>query len=79
MKMTPRKVRLWTLIAMVTGFLVCVLGFFLDGNLVIGIGVLIMMGAVVFNFVFCRCPYCGKSLDRYVGNYCPRCGEKLDE
>ena len=45
----------------------------------IALGVAAAIAGVVQAMFFCRCPYCGESLEIRGGlpNYCPVCGKKL--
>ncbi len=44
------------------------------------IGVAAVVIWVILDYIFDRCPHCGKSLNLWVpGKYCPHCGKKLEE
>ena len=40
-------------------------------------GLLAFVAVVLVDFVFKRCPHCGKHLGRDSGIFCPFCGKKL--
>ena len=41
-------------------------------------GLVILAASLVIDFVFHRCPHCGRFLDRnYWGEYCQHCGRSL--
>jgi hypothetical protein len=66
-------------ILLVVGILTADLGGYYAGNVGFIVGVVIMVCAPIFYFIFNRCPNCGKYLGRARGKYCQHCGEKLDE
>lgn len=40
-------------------------------------GLLAFVAVVLVDFIFKRCPHCGKYLGRGSGIFCPHCGKKL--
>jgi len=40
-------------------------------------GLLAFVAVVLVDFIFKRCPHCGKHLGRDSGIFCPHCGQKL--
>ncbi len=55
------------------------LGALLELGAMMALGVAAAIAGVVQAMFFCRCPYCGESLEIRGGlpNYCPVCGKKL--
>lgn len=57
------------------------LGFCSDLNvslIVLLVGLLVLVGTIIFMAVFLRCPYCGGSVRlMYRGHYCQHCGRYL--
>lgn len=46
---------------------------------VVSVGLLLLVGGVVWGGVGIRCPHCGAPLFRnYFKPYCPHCGKELD-
>lgn len=46
--------------------------------IMLGIGIICMVGTVVFRIKFCRCPNCDKYIFRCVNHQCPFCQNYLD-
>lgn len=74
----PKKVRaiMWLIFAL--GILAAGAGISLQWDPLCYLGILVMLGGVVFHLIFYRCPHCGKFLDRSTGDYCPYCGQRVN-
>ena len=64
------------------GVIVAVVGYFLSGALkqiLPWVGLLMVIGAIVFRFTMVRCPHCGNLLteSKTIPDKCPKCGEEL--
>ena len=46
--------------------------------IMLGIGIICMVGTVVFRIKFCRCPNCDKYIFHCVNHQCPFCQNYLD-
>ena len=64
----------WCLI--VVGLIVGGIGALTENSAIIIAGVAVLIAAVVFHFVFYRCPHCGGYLNQRSGDFCPHCGKK---
>lgn len=53
----------------------------LDSYIGIGIVLFLMIGYLVLNWIWWRCPHCGSYLHKLGpgAEYCPHCGKKLEE
>ena len=78
-KLRPKKVNLIFGIALLAGAAAGFYGVFSEKTVLSCIGIAAMAGAVLFRFIFYRCPHCGKYLDRSTGRYCPYCREDVNE
>ncbi|MBR6507876.1 MAG: hypothetical protein IKT37_09800 [Clostridia bacterium] len=70
-----------TAVALV-GMALFFIGAALSADIMIFVGGGIIMLAIIFSFIFNRCPFCGMYLGSGYGffiKYCPYCGEKLDD
>ena len=65
------------LVLAVVGATMSAIGFANENNLLFILGIAILLIGVAINFIFNRCPYCKKYLDKSSGVYCPYCGEKM--
>jgi rRNA maturation endonuclease Nob1 len=75
--LTPGQVHIVSALIFIIGFLF-VGGGALQKNALMGIGIVIMLGAVAFRFAFYRCPHCKRYLGRSMGSHCPYCGKDLN-
>ena len=75
----PKKVRIIVGIIFLIGAIVGIIGTLSDKTAIAVVGMIVVLCSVIFNFIFYRCPYCGKYLDRSTGDYCPYCGEDVNE
>lgn len=78
--MKPQKVRKIQYLIFITGVIIAFLGILLsETTALMIIGIVVMFAAVIFHFIFYRCPHCGAFLDRSTGEFCPQCGRKVNE
>lgn len=42
-------------------------------------GLIVLLSCMIPDFLFNKCPHCGRHLGKNAGNYCQHCGEKLEE
>lgn len=79
-KLTPKLVHRINWILLVLGALIAFLGTTgkPDSPVLCIIGILLILGGIVFRLIFFRCPECGAYLDRGLPNFCPRCGAEID-
>ncbi|MDO5401179.1 MAG: hypothetical protein Q4F17_09410 [Eubacteriales bacterium] len=77
-KMPLNQVKWVRAILFAVGLLMLCLGVHLRLLPLTLLGLVPLLGGVLFGFLFYRCPHCGKFLGRADGGYCPFCGEKLD-
>ena len=42
------------------------------------LGIVVVLGALVFQLIAYRCPHCGRFLGRNAGAFCHHCGGSLD-
>ena len=65
------------------GFLIGALGSVITSRIGAAIagtlGIAVLIAALGVKLLFCRCPHCGRSLDRSRGDFCPYCGRRIDE
>lgn len=66
-------------IAAITIVVIVAIGSLLENLPICVFGFVLMIGAVVFNIIFYRCPRCGRHLGRDGGDYCQYCGVKFDD
>lgn len=64
------------------GLLLFIMGICIGTNiglLVLIVGLLILVGTIIFIAFFSKCPYCGGFLKvGYHNHYCPHCGKYID-
>ena len=78
-KLTPKNVNLLVWIVLIAGLIISFCGVPKEKSTLTVNGVVIMCVALVFRFIFYRCPYCGKYLGRDTGQYCPYCRGNVNE
>ena len=78
-RLTASKVHIINLIALALGGVTALIGALTDITAVCIIGIVIMLGSIIFRFMFYNCPHCGKYLDRGVVKYCPNCGKDVNQ
>lgn len=74
--MTPKKGRLLRSVIMIAGLLLMILG--LSNVPLQMIGLIVMISGFIPDLLYNRCPYCGKWLKRFDGEYCPYCGNRVE-
>ena len=42
------------------------------------LGILMLIGNMMFRLICFRCPHCGRYLDRSSGEFCPYCGKTIE-
>ena len=77
-RMTPQKTNVLFSVLLVIGAAIAFWGVFCNIVAAEIVGILVMFGAVVFRFIFYKCPHCGKYLDRSAGDFCPYCGQRVN-
>lgn len=69
-------------IFLILGLLLIIIGCFngtMAGLIVIGLGLLVLIGNIIYISLFCRCPHCrGFTKLRLRNFYCPHCGNYVD-
>ncbi len=75
--MTVKQARKLRNALLISGFIVMLLAYVWEPLLVIG--TIIACSALIPQFLFNRCPHCGKQLGRGDGPYCQFCGKSLDK
>lgn len=78
-KLKPKNANLMFWIILIIGFVISFCGVPQETTALIVIGIAIMCAAMIFRFIFYRCPHCGKYLDRSTGQYCPYCREDVNK
>lgn len=78
-ELKPQQIKKIFDISAITIVVIVAIGSLLENLPICVIGFVLMIGAVVFNLVFNRCPRCGRHLGRDGGEYCRHCGVKFDE
>ena len=71
-----------SIIFSVIGLLLVITGICLGatiGLIVLGIGLVELVGTIIFIAVFRRCPHCGSFLKTGCDRYCPHCGKYVNE
>jgi rubrerythrin len=76
MKLSTVKILEWGLIAV--AFLCMALLYVKDTAVFSLLGVVSIVGCLLVNLIFWRCPKCGKWLGRDSKNFCTHCGAPLD-
>ena len=77
-KLLPTQVRriVWILIAV--GGVVGMVGALGEIKPLMVLGVVILICGMGYHYLFYRCPYCGRFLDRSTGAFCPYCGRNMN-
>jgi len=78
MKLPPRTSRTISASSSIAGAVIGGIGALANVLAMVIIGVVLLIGGIIFHIITYRCPHCGCFLDRSRGEYCPHCGEKLD-
>lgn len=74
----PRQIRRLVMILLALGVLLAAAGVSREWFPLCGLGIAVMVGAILFHLLFYRCPCCGKFLDRSTGDFCPYCGKQVN-
>lgn len=82
-KIIPLKmVTTLSVIFLILGLLLIIIGCFIGtmaGLIVIGLGLLVLIGDIIYVALFCRCPHCGGFTKLRLRNfYCLHCGNYVD-
>ena len=78
-KLKPKNVNILVWVILIIGIIIAYCGLPKETSTLTVIGVVIMCSALIFRFIFYRCPHCGKYLDRSTGQYCPYCRGNVNE
>lgn len=62
---------------LILGVIIMLLSYFYEP--LFTIGMLVTLSCLIPQFLFCKCPHCGKQLGRNEGKFCQHCGNRLDE
>ncbi len=74
-KIAPQKVRILTAEILVLGAVIGFIGAATDFMPMVICGLALMVGSMIFQIIFHRCPHCASYLGRNDGDYCPYCGK----
>lgn len=78
-QLLPKKVRSIFRCILTAGALIGFAGVLTKTDFLSVLGIIVMICSVIFHFLFYKCPYCGKFLDRSTGDFCPYCGRKMEK
>lgn len=71
------KIVTWVLLAVF--LLLTVIASVIRSDALFNLAIVALMGMVVIELAFNRCPHCRAYVGRSGGKYCPQCGESLEE
>lgn len=77
MKMTVKKARKLRDRLLLGGFVLMLLGYLYDPIFIVGL--IVAFSCLIPDFLFNKCPHCGKRLGRNNGGFCQFCGNPLDQ
>lgn len=77
MKMTVKKARKLRDGLLLGGFVLMLLGYLYDPIFIVGL--IVAFSCLIPDFLFNKCPHCGKRLGRNNGDFCQFCGKPLDQ
>lgn len=77
MKMTVKKARKLRDRLLLGGFVLMLLGYLYDPIFIVGL--IVAFSCLIPDFLFNKCPHCGKRLGRNKGGFCQFCGNPLDQ
>lgn len=77
MKMTVKKARKLRDRLLLGGFVLMLLGYLYDPIFIVGL--IVAFSCLIPDFLFNKCPHCGKRLGRNYGDFCQFCGKPLDQ
>ena len=75
----PKKVRVIFLIALLPALLLTVIGGNIQSKPVMFTGIGIALLALIFYWIWYRCPHCGRHLGQSWGEFCPWCGKRVNQ
>lgn len=76
MKMTVKKARKLRDRLLLGGFVLMLLGYLYDPIFIVGL--IVAFSCLIPDFLFNKCPHCGKRLGRNECNFCQFCGKPID-
>ncbi len=76
-QLKPKQAHKICILIFFIGTIVGFTGIFLDKSMLSLLGIILLIGAVAFRFMFFKCPYCKKYLGRSSGEKCPYCGKEI--
>ena len=76
-KLKPKTVNSIYILLLILGAVTSFAGLGLGKPLTV-LGILILIGNMIFRWICFRCPYCGRYLDRSEGEFCPYCGKNVE-
>ncbi len=77
-KPSPKQVNMRFLLILAAGAVVGLIGACFEIKFLAMMGLILLVGDIIFRLVYYRCPHCGKYLDRSTGDYCPYCGKDVN-
>lgn len=77
-KISPKQVNMYFLLILAAGAVLGAIGALSEIKPLAIIGIVLLLGDIVFRLACYRCHYCGKYLDRSKGDYCPYCGKDVN-
>lgn len=77
MKMTVKKARRLRDGLLLGGFVLMLLGYLYDPIFIAGL--IVAFSCLIPDFLFNKCPHCGKRPGRNNGGFCQFCGKPLDQ
>lgn len=78
-RLRPYHVR-WILVALVVPVVILYgIGVALDSEPVLITATVLILCALLLQFIFYRCPFCHRYLHRSFGTYCPFCGRDMSD
>lgn len=78
-KLKPGAVNAIFMLCLLIGALVAGIGATMEITWLAPIGIALMMGGLLIQMTFYRCPHCKSYLGRSGGDFCPYCGKKVKE
>ena len=62
---------------LLSGFVIMLMAYFWEPLFILGVA--IALSCIVPDFLYNKCPQCGKRLGRNASLFCQHCGEKVDD
>ena len=75
--MKVKSARKLIAIIAIVGFILSLIGGYVYEPLFI-VGIIVMVCSLIPQFLFNKCPHCGKNLGRNVGPFCQFCGKEYE-